>query len=119
MLRVLRVGPQQHRLLGHCFFLGWRNMLLIVGKIYLIVGGDIMRYHGTLKGGRVLAFQDVKHGLSDPPQGSAVDPKHVLKRISAEDIGWLKARQRSAAFRDLHGEVQMIERVLSELKNDH
>ena len=91
-------------------------MNLIVGKVYLLRGGYILRYQGPWGGkGPCLAFRCPQEGVSDPPVGYSASVEEVIREVTQADRDWLLTRRDQARARNLHESVADTEFVLQEL----
>lgn len=91
-------------------------MDLTVGKVYLLRGGNLLRYQGPWGGkGPCLAFRCPQEGVSDPPVGYSASEGEVLREVTQADRGWLETRRDQARARNLHEAADDAEFVLREL----
>lgn len=96
----------------------------MVGKLYLLVGGDLMRYQGPYGGdnyapltsGACLAFSSPLLPVSSPAVGYSANAERVLKQLTAEDIQWLIARKAALLSRNLTAEAKCVARAIQELQ---
>ena len=87
-----------------------------VDKCYLLKGGHILRFRGLYANeGPMLAFQPPTAEYWGIPVGYSAPRSHVIQEITAADRSWLLTRRQNALARNLHDEVEQIDRVLSEL----
>ncbi len=103
---------------------------LKVGKIYMIVGGHIMRYQGQWKrpdkpafysmdnAEPACAFRNPSAGIIDPPGGGSVAAEDVMYEITAAHIPMLRQRVKAGRARNLHQYADEWELVIKELTND-
>jgi hypothetical protein len=102
---------------------------LRVGKIYMIVGGHIMRYQGTWKrpdkssfysmdsAEPACAFRDPSAGVVEPPSGGSVSAEDVMYEITVKHIPMLRQRVKAGRARNLNRYADEMEFVIKELSD--
>jgi hypothetical protein len=95
---------------------------LVVGRIYVLVGGHILRYQGaygksgderhTLK--RVGAFRPPSQGLVEPASGYSDTADRALYQLTPQHIPQLRCRIAQLEARKLSSEEEYL--VIEELK---
>jgi len=71
---------------------------LVVGAVYLVRGGHLLRYQGLHGSGPCLAFSPIQDGV---PPVSSHDRKDVLQPISTRDLPWIRDRHEQMVARKL------------------
>jgi len=84
---------------------------LEVGRVYLLAGGDLLRYLGRAGTHR---FAGVRRPPVSAKEGTAPG-RPVLRMISVKDRPWLLQRRAEAKFRGLEEEVRDVDFILDEL----
>lgn len=96
---------------------------MIVGRIYLLKGGDVLRYQGPwgkdscapLGKHDCLAFADPSQGVSSPASGTSIARSYVLQEVTARDIPWLLRREQQQKARGLHAWAE-TRRIIEEVE---
>lgn len=89
---------------------------LEVGKVYLLAGGLVFRYHGLYDGkGPCLSFRSVQVPLGELGGPSFSSDEVPIQEVTKEDLPWLRGRWGQARGRGLRGEEQDMAFLIKEL----
>lgn len=103
---------------------------MTVGAVYMVRGGNILRYRGVYASPKgypgfnptprdsrptCLAFGEVvDEGPFDPPVGASISAADVLYQITPTDLEWVRDRREQMLARKL--DVADIEHLIAELE---
>ena len=92
---------------------------LVIGKIYMLKSGHIMRYHGKWNRGPCLSFRIPSVPIPNVVNsGPSFGADEVLREISEKDIPALKNRVLAGRARNLHEYAAEMEFVIKELSGE-
>ena len=75
---------------------------LKVGRVYLLVGGHLMRYQGLYANeGPCLAFSSPLEAIMDLPTGYSASAEEVIREVTSSDREWLNIRVAALRSRGL------------------
>lgn len=98
------------------------NTPLVVGHLYVLVGGYVLRYQGPYgrSGGKhstskrhIGAFRPPSHGLVEPACGYSANVDDVLYEITSEHLPMLQHRIQQLEVRQLSSEEERF--IIEEL----
>lgn len=97
-------------------------MELVVGALYRVPGGHILRFHGAWGTDGVAdcsrgcaALRPPSHGARHPATGYSCDPTK-LERVTAADLSWIRKQREQSAARRLTAAVEELDVVIAELE---
>lgn len=100
-----------------------------IGAVFLLVGGNLMRYQGPygiedmdaaqrlVFPKKCLAFRSAMEEASFPAVGYSASAAEVIRRITNADLDWLPMRREQAMARNLHGAVEDVDATVEWLSS--
>jgi hypothetical protein len=99
---------------------------LVIGKIYWLKGGQIMRFQGRfgsdneadIPTGYCGAFRPPPDPVMSPATGYSVPPSGVLREVTIDDVEALIRKREELLLQHLYAQAGDIAFVIQELKNE-